>query len=158
MGDVNQTPAGFESATPHLIVRNANEAIEFYVRAFGAEELGRLLSPDEEFIIHATLRLGDSRIMLCDEMPGTQRWVSPQALNGTSVALHLQCADADAAFERAVKAGAKVSMPLDDMFWGARYGRLVDPFGHEWSISTPQQDLSPEELARATAAAFDKTP
>jgi len=158
MSDVKPIPEGSHTVTAHMVVRNANEAIEFYVRAFGAEELGRMSTPDGKFVIHATLRIGDSLVMLCDEMPQMERWVSPQALNGTSVALHIWSADVDGAFEKAVKAGARVSMPVADMFWGDRYGRLVDPFGHEWSVATHKQDLTPEEMAQAAEAAFSQMP
>lgn len=154
MGDVQPIPEGCHAVTAHLVVRNAKEAIEFYIRAFGAKELGRMPTPDGKYILHATLQIGDSQLMLCDEMPAMQRWLSPQSLNGTSVALHLWSEDVDAAFGRAVKAGARVSLPVADMFWGDRYGRVVDPFGHEWSIATHTQDLSPEEMAQAAQDAF----
>ena len=154
MNTTRPIPEGYHSITPHLVVRNAAEAIEFYKRAFSAEELHRMPTPDGKFLMHAELKIGNSIVMLCDELPGMERWVSPQSLEGTSVALHIWCEDVDAAFGRAVKAGAKVSMPLTDMFWGDRYGKLTDPFGHEWSMATHIQDLTPEEIAQAAEQYF----
>ena len=109
---VQPIPEGCHSVIPHLVVRNANEAIDFYVRAFGAKELGRWPSPDGKHVLHASIQIGDSMVMLCDELPQMKRWLAPQSLGGTSVALQLWSEDADAAFRRAVKAGAKVSLPL----------------------------------------------
>ncbi len=148
-------PDGFHTVTPHLVCREASRAIEFYKRALGAEELGRLPGPDGKSIMHATLKIGDSVIMLCEEFPqmGAQ---SPLALGGTPITLHLYVQDADAAFERAVSAGATVTMPLTDMFWGDRYGVVKDPFGHQWSIATHQRDLSDAEIAKAAATACSK--
>lgn len=154
MATVKPVPPGFHTLTPHLVLRNAGEAIEFYKKAFDAEELERMKMPGDNLIMHASLRIGDSMLMLCDEMPMTQHWRAPQSLNGTSVTMHIFVDDADAAFERAVKAGAKVTMPLDDMFWGDRYGKLIDPFGHEWSIATHVKDVTPEEMAEAAKKAF----
>jgi uncharacterized glyoxalase superfamily protein PhnB len=151
---VQPIPEGCHSVIPHLVVRNANEAIDFYVRAFGAKELGRWPSPDGKHVLHASIQIGDSMVMLCDELPQMKRWLAPQSLGGTSVALQLWSEDADAAFRRAVKAGAKVSLPLADMYWGARYGRVVDPFGHEWAIATRIRDVSLDEMATAAETAF----
>ena len=146
-------PEGYHTVTPHLTVRGAARAIDFYARAFGAEELTRMPAPDGERIMHAELRIGDSRVFLNDEFPD-MGGRSPEALGGTPASLHLYVEDVERAFARAVAAGAKVHMPLQDMFWGDRYGRLVDPFGHEWSMATRREDLSPDEIGARAATAF----
>ncbi len=146
-------PEGYHTITPYLVTRDASTAIEFYKRAFGAKERSRSLGPDGKSIINAQLQIGDSVLMLMDEAP---EWGSnsPLSLKGSPVVIHLYVEDVDAAFDRATKAGAKVMMPLADMFWGDRYGMVTDPFGHVWSIATHKEDLSPEELAKRQAAAF----
>ena len=108
--------------------------------------------------MHAELRIGDSIVMLCDEFPGMERWVAPDSLKGTTAALHLYVEDADAAFARALGADATVSMPLMDAFWGDRYGKLTDPFGHEWSIATHKHDYTPEEVQKNAEAFFAQLP
>jgi uncharacterized glyoxalase superfamily protein PhnB len=140
-------PDGMRSVTPHLICAGASDAIAFYVKAFNAVEEGRMPGPDGR-IMHAQIRIGDSAIMLVDEMP---EWgaLGPKALNGSPVTVHLYVANADATFAQAVAAGAKVTMPLDDMFWGDRYGKIEDPFGHHWSIATHQRDVSVAEMQQA---------
>lgn len=150
---IKRIPEGYHTITPHLVVRDVNKAIEFYQRAFAAEELTRATGPDGRSIMHAELKIGDSRLMLCDEYPdwGVR---SPLALGGSAVALHVYVQDADAAFERATSAGAEVTMPLGNQFWGDRYGKLKDPFGHEWSIASHVEDVSPAELKKRAAAAF----
>jgi uncharacterized glyoxalase superfamily protein PhnB len=144
---VKPVPEGMHTVTPHLICGGAAEALEFYKNAFGAVELSRMPGPNGK-VMHASMRIGDSVIMLNDEMPewGT---VGPKSLKGSAVTIHLYVDNVDAAFERAVKAGAKVTMPLADMFWGDRYGKLEDPFGHQWSIATHVRDVSPEEMQKA---------
>lgn len=145
-------PEGMHTATPHLIIRGASKAIEFYKKAFGAEELSRM--PGEgDAVMHAEIKIGDSVIFLADEAP---QWgcVGPQTLNGSSVTVHLYVPDADAAYARAVSAGAAATMPLQDMFWGDRYGKLTDPFGHVWSIATHKEDVPPEECMQRMAAQF----
>ncbi len=144
---VNPIPEGMRTVTPHLICAGAAEAIEFYRKAFGAVELSRMPGSDGK-LMHASIRIGDSVIMLNEENPD---WSSfgPKHLKGSPVTIHLYVENADAAFEQAVRAGAKVSMPLDDMFWGDRYGKLEDPFGHQWSIGTHVRDVSPEEMKKA---------
>ena len=140
-------PQGMHSVTPHLVCAGAAQAIEFYKKAFGATEEGRMPGPDGK-LMHAMIRIGDSRIMLADEMP---EWGSlgPKALKGSPVTIHLYVDDADAFAKRAAAAGAKITMPVDDMFWGDRYGKLEDPFGHQWSVGTHVRDVSPEEMQRA---------
>jgi len=152
-------PPGKHTITPHIVVRGAKQAIDFYRRAFGAEEVGRLPGPDGELLMHAELKIGDSHLMLCDEMPWADATCrAPESLGGTSVTLHVYCEDADAVYERAIKAGAKVSMPIMDAFWGDRYGRVTDPFGHEWSIATRQKDLTFEEMEKAAGEMFAHMP
>jgi PhnB protein len=140
-------PAGYHTITPTLIVRDAASAIDFYKRAFEAEELGRMAGPDGS-VMHAEIRIGDSRIMLGEE---NEQWGtrSPLSTNGNPGSLHIYVENADASFDRALKAGAKVKMPLDDAFWGDRYGKVTDPFGHEWSIATRVKDLTPAEMEKA---------
>jgi PhnB protein len=140
-------PQGMHSVTPHLVCAGAAQAIEFYKKAFGATEEARLPGPDGK-LMHAMIRIGDSAIMLADEMP---EWGSlgPKALKGSPVTIHLYVDDADAFAKRAAAAGAKITMPVADQFWGDRYGKLEDPFGHHWSVGTHVRDVSPEEMQRA---------
>jgi PhnB protein len=140
-------PQGMQSVTPHLICAGAADAIEFYKKAFGAVEEARLPGPDGK-LMHAMIRIGDSAVMLVDEMP---EWgaLGPKSLKGSPVTIHLYVENADATVERAVKAGAKVTMPLADQFWGDRYGKLEDPFGHHWSVATHVRDVSTEEMQQA---------
>jgi uncharacterized glyoxalase superfamily protein PhnB len=148
---VKAVPDGMHTITPHLVCRDAAEAIAFYQKAFGAVELARLPGPQGK-LLHAMLRIGDSPFMLVDEFPD---WgaLGPQSLKGSPVTIHLYVEDADAAVERAVAAGARLTMPVADMFWGDRYGTVEDPFGHRWSIATHIRDLSPEEIQAAAKAA-----
>jgi PhnB protein len=149
-------PDGQHAITPHLVIKGASEAIEFYKRAFGAEELHRMPMPGPDGQVrlgHAALQIGDSRLFLADEFPE----YGSNGPNGSSpVSIHLYVTDANAVFARAVEAGATVTMPLADMFWGDRYGKLVDPFGHHWSIATHLEDLTPEQMAERMAGACAK--
>ena len=140
-------PQGMHSVTPHLVCAGAAKAIEFYKQAFGAEEGARLPGPDGR-LMHATVKIGDSQVMLVDEMP---EWgaLGPKSLKGSPVTIHLYVDDVDAVVARAVKAGAKVTMPVADQFWGDRYGKLEDPFGHHWSVATHVRDVSMEEAQKA---------
>jgi PhnB protein len=151
MPKVKPVPDSMHSVTPHLICAGAADAIEFYKKAFHAEELSRLPGPRGK-LMHASVRIGDSTVMLTDEFP---EWGSfgPKSLKGSPVTIHLYVEDVDATVKRAVAAGAKITMAVDDMFWGDRYGRLEDPFGHYWSIATHVRDLSPEEIRAAMNAA-----
>jgi PhnB protein len=146
-GKAKPIPDGFHTITPHMIIRGAAKAIEFYKKAFGAEEIMRMPGPDGQSIMHAEIRIGDSVIMLNDEFPDWGK-VSPQALNGSPVTIHLYVNDADAVFNKAVQAGATAIMPVADMFWGDRYGCLQDPFGHHWSVATHIADYTPEECMK----------
>ncbi len=147
-------PDGFHSLTPHIVVADGAAAIEFYKKAFAAQELARLLAPDGKTVMHAQLKIGDSLLMLGGEMP--PHALSPKSRGGTSVYLHLYLADADAAFNRAVQAGCTIRMPVSDTFWGDRYGVVEDPFGHQWAIATHQHDYTPEQIA-ANARVFLET-
>ena len=144
MTAVKPIPEGMHSLTPHLICAGAAEAIAFYKAAFNAVEVTRLPGEGGK-LMHAMIRIGDSALMLVDENPA---WgmLGPKALKGSPVTVHLYVKDVDATFAQAVAAGAKVTMPLDDMFWGDRYGTLEDPFGHRWSMATHKRDLSPKEI------------
>lgn len=135
------------SITPHLVCAGAAQAIDFYVRAFGAVEEMRLPGADGK-LMHAAVRIGDAMLMLVDENP---QWgaLGPLALKGSPVTLHLQVEDVDAVVAQAVAAGATVTMPVADMFWGDRYGQLKDPFGHHWSVATRQRELSPQQIREA---------
>jgi PhnB protein len=150
---VKPIPEGFHSVTPHLAIDGAAAAIDFYKKAFGAVELGRMPAQDGKRLMHAMIRIGDSVIMLADAFPeyGGQ---GPKALGGTPVTVHLYVPDSDKVFAQAVAAGAKVAMPIADMFWGDRYGQVTDPFGHRWSIATKKKDMTPEEMAAAGKAAM----
>ena len=144
-------PDGYHAVTPYLVVDDAARAIDFYKRAFGATEVFRMDGPNGK-IGHAELKINDSMIMVADEMPqmGTR---SPKSLGGSTVGIFLYVMDVDVVFRQAEQAGAKVEMPVSDMFWGDRYGKLTDPFGHSWSLATHIEDVGPQEMkARAEAA------
>jgi uncharacterized glyoxalase superfamily protein PhnB len=154
-GKVKAVPDGFYTVTPHLIIRDAGKAIDFYKKAFGAEEVFRMPGPDGKSVMHAELKIGNSHVMMCDENP---KWgcMSPLSLNGSPVKIHLYVENVDASYDRAVKAGATPAMPVSDMFWGDRYGCVKDPFGHEWSMATHVEDVSPEECAKRSKAWFSQ--
>jgi len=147
MAQVKPIPEGMHTVTRHLVCAGAADAIEFYKKAFDATEVGRLAGPQGK-LMHAMIRIAGSAVMLVDEFP---EWNSlgPKALKGSPVTIHLYVEDVDAWVKRAVAAGAKITMPLEDMFWGDRYCRLEDPFGHHWSVATHLRDVSPEEMQRA---------
>jgi uncharacterized glyoxalase superfamily protein PhnB len=142
----NPIPEGLHSITPHITVKGAAHAIDFYKKAFGAVERSRMAGPNG-LIMHASLKIGDSSFFLNDEIPGmTEGGASPNTVGGTSVALNLYVPDCDKVFNQAVAAGAKVTMPIADQFWGDRYGQVKDPYGHLWSIATHKEDLTPAEM------------
>jgi uncharacterized glyoxalase superfamily protein PhnB len=149
---VDAIPAGMHSVTPHLVCDGAGAAIDFYVKAFGATDQGRMPGPDGR-LMHAQIRIGDSYVMLVDENRQFGM-LGPKALNGSPVTIHLYVDDVDRSFERAVGAGAKSVMAPADMFWGDRYGVLEDPFGHRWSVATHQREVSADEMQQAIKA-FD---
>jgi uncharacterized glyoxalase superfamily protein PhnB len=153
MSQPNNQPISTEmpSLTPHLVCAGAIDAIDFYKKAFNAVETLKLVAPNGG-LIHGSLRIGDSMLMLAEECP---EWNSfgPKSLKGSSVTIHLMVPDVDAAVAQAVAAGATITMPVADMFWGDRYGQLVDPFGHRWSVATHIRDLSPEEMQEAATKA-----
>lgn len=153
MAKAKAVPEGFNSVSAHLVVRGAAQAIEFYKKAFGAEEISRMPTPDGKSLMHAEVKIGNSTVMLVDENPA---WGmrSPQSIGGSPVTLHIYAEDADAIYDRAVQAGATPTMPLMDAFWGDRYGTLTDPFGHEWGIATHIEDVSPEEIGKRAQAWF----
>lgn len=148
---VNPIPTGYHTITPTLTVKGADKAIDFYKKAFGAEEKDRCLGPDGKTIMHAELKIGDSILMLNDEFP-EMGCRAPESLGGTAVSLYLYVQDVDASFEQAVKAGATVTMPVTDMFWGDRFGQLTCPFGHKWALATHTKDVTPEEMKKAQEA------
>jgi uncharacterized glyoxalase superfamily protein PhnB len=147
---VQAVPEGVHTVTPYLQVKGGARAIEFYAKAFGAQEVMRMPGPGGS-VAHAEIRIGDSCVYLSDVFPPCK---SPLELKGTPVFLHLYVEDCDAWFARATAAGCKVLMPLVDMFWGDRFGQVADPFGHVWSISTHKEDLTPEEMGRRGAEAM----
>jgi len=139
--------------TPHLVIRGAAEAMDFYKKAFAAKEVMRMPGPDGKTLMHGEMQIGDSIFFLAEEFPGTA-CASPQKLAGTTVSIHLYVDNADRWFERAVAAGAKPSMPLMNMFWGDRFGKVLDPYGHEWSIATHIEDVPPEEMGKRAEQAM----
>ena len=145
-------PDDYHRLTPHLCVKDARRAIEFYKKAFGATESMRLEQPDGR-IGHAELRLGEARIMLADEFP-EMNVRSPQSLGGSPVILYLYVEDVDEFAGRAVAAGAKLMQPVEDKFYGDRSGSLMDPFGHVWTVATHKEDVSVEEMRKRAAALF----
>ena len=151
---VKAVPEGFHTLTPHLTVRDAARAIDFYQKAFGAEVLGFHHGPEGK-IMHATLRIGDSMLMLNDEFP---EWglLGPSSAGGIGVIIHVYLENVDAAFQRVVSAGATIKMPLSDAFWGDRYGAVVDPFGHTWSLASKVKDVSKDELEKVAQAMFGR--
>ena len=149
---VNPVPEGYRTITPYLTVKGAAEAIEWYKKAFGAQEIARMPMPDGR-LMHAEIKIGDSFIMLGDEFPEMGGNKSPQTLGGTTSGLHIYVSDCDALFKRAVEAGATPKMPPMDMFWGDRFGKLGDPFGHDWSVGTHIEDVSDAEMQRRTREA-----
>ncbi len=156
MGEpTNAVPEVTQSVVAHLMIRGAAKALDFYVEALGATEMCRVPTPDGR-LMHASMMIGDSWVYLCDEFPehsGVS--TSPQTLGGTPVVLHLNVPDVDASFAKAVAAGATAAMPPADMFWGARYGQVVDPFGHRWSMATPLKGPAPslEEVQNCASQA-----
>lgn len=147
MSKVDAIPKGYHTITPGLTVKDAKAAIEFYKNAFGATEAEICSAPDGK-IMHAEIKIGDSIIMLNDEFP-EMGCLSPESLKGTTTSMYVYVENADKIYDQAVKAGAKSTMPVSEMFWGDRMGAVVDPFGHKWSVATHVKDLSKEEMKKA---------
>ena len=151
---VKPVPEGYTTVTPYLTIRGAAKAIDFYKQAFGAKELFRMPGPDGK-IVHAEILVGDSHIMIADESGSTET-KAPQTLNGSTAGIFLYLPDVDASFKQAVKAGAKENMPLQNMFWGDRFGKLTDPFGHKWMLASRVEEVSPEEMEERMTASASK--
>ena len=150
MANVKAIPEGYHTITPSLICRDARKAMDFYKKAFGAEEIMSMPGPGGA-IMHAEMRVGNSRFMMADEMPA---WncKSPASYGGTPVTFYVYVENVDAAWKRATDAGAKVTMPLSDMFWGDRCGKVEDPFGHQWNLAQHMKDLTPQQIAEGQKA------
>ena len=151
---VQAIPQGYHTVTPSICVRGAAQAIEFYQKAFGAQEVMRFPGPDG-LLMHAEIRVGDSPIMLADEMPD-MGGRSPESFGGTPVSFFVYGENVDAAWQRAVDAGATPVVPLTDQFWGDRAGCLKDPFGHQWWLAQRVRDMTPDELRKAAEALFSQ--
>jgi uncharacterized glyoxalase superfamily protein PhnB len=151
MPSVNPVPAAY-GAIPYLTIRNASEAIGFYKRIFGAEEVIRLDDPSGQ-VVHAQLQVGPASFMLTEERPQMGA-LSPLTVGGSSTTVTLYVTDCDKVVEKALAAGAKATMPLMDQFWGDRAGGIIDPFGHSWLVATHKQDLNPQQLREAFQAAM----
>jgi len=149
---VKPIPEGYHSITPYLVLKGAASAIEYYKKAFGAEETVRMNGPDGR-IGHAELKIGDSHVMLSDPFPQSST-TPPTELGGTSGSIFMYVEDVDAVVQKAVDAGATVTMEVEDQFWGDRFGSITDPFGHIWSIATHIEDLTPEEIEERGKAAM----
>jgi PhnB protein len=153
MSQVKAIPEGMHTVTPHIVCKGAAEAMAFYQKAFGAELGEKAMTPDGKRLLHGQIRIGDSHVMLADEFP-EHGALSPASLGGTPVTIHLYVEDADAFVNRAAEAGAKVIQPVQDAFWGDRYGQVEDPYGHRWSVATHTRDVSPQEMAEAACKMF----
>ena len=152
MSKVKPIPDGYHSVNPYLVVDDAAAAIEFYTRALGAQELFRMPGPGGK-VMHAEIQIGSSRVLLSDAMP-EMGGRSPRSFGGTPVSLLVYTEDVDALHKRAVGAGAKAVMPVTNMFWGDRFSRVVDPFGHDWQLATHVEDVAPDEMGKRAAAAM----
>jgi PhnB protein len=151
---VNYIPEGYRTVTPYLSVKGADQAIEWYKKALGAEEVVRMPGPDGK-LMHGEIKIGDSMVMLSEEFP-EQGHKSPQSLGGSGVSIHLYVRDCDASYKRAVDAGAKGNMPPMDMFWGDRFGKFTDPYGHQWSVATHIEEVEPAEMEKRMQAEMKK--
>ena len=157
MARVNPIPKGYHTVTPGLSVRDAARAIDFYKKAFGAKEKMRMTGPDGKSVMHSELQIGNSKLMIGEEMPQMGN-PSPQTLNGTTINLYIYVKNVDKVFEQAVKAGATVTMPVNDAFWGDRFGSLKDPFGHSWGLASRKHNLSEKQMRKAAEEFFAKQP
>ena len=152
---VSFKPAGYYSVTPHIVVSDARAAAEFYKKAFGAETRPFATSPDGK-VMHTEVKIGDSTVMLNDEFPDWNVLSPTSTKADTSVTLHLYVQDADKTYAAAVEAGATPTMPLENQFWGDRYGKVKDPFGHTWAIATHIKDMSHDDMMAAQEEAMAK--
>jgi len=157
MAQVKPIPEGFHTLTPHIVCDGAAKAIDWYKKAFGAVELSRSPIPGSDKLMHSLVRIGDSMMMVVDEFPKMNA-VGPTTLKNSPVTLHMYVENTDKVVAQAAAAGAKVTMPPMDMFWGDRYAKLEDPFGHHWSIATKMSYPTHEEMEAAAKAAFAKMP
>ena len=148
-------PDGYHSVTPSFTFKDSQKAIDFYKKAFGAKVLDVMKYPDGRRTMHATVQIGNSIVMMGDEMPGSENCAKSAETTGSSpISLYVYVTDADAAFKQAVAAGAKAAMPVADMFWGDRAGSIKDPFGYSWMIATHKQDLTPAQISKGAEAFF----
>ena len=150
----NPIPQGYHTITPSLTCRDAAKAIDFYKKAFGAQELMRMPSPDGSKVSHAEIKIGDSVVFVSDEFPGMSAAPAPTTTPSYSLFLYIE--DVDTVFNRAIAAGARADMPMQDMFWGDRYGKVTDPFGHQWGLAMHIEDVAPEEIGRRAQEFFAK--
>jgi PhnB protein len=141
-------PEGYRSLSPAITCKNAASAIDYYIKVFGGSEVMRMPGPNNQ-IMHAEVQIGDSRLLLSDEFPGMSQAPNPQAPAGTGGhSIFVYTEDVDSVVQRAVDAGSRLDMPVQDMFWGDRYGKFTDPYGHSWAVATHVEDVSPEEMTR----------
>lgn len=155
MTEIKKIPEGFQNITPMLVVKDGLKAIEYYKKVFGAIDKGTMMMPDNKSVAHATLEIGNSKIMLSDEFP-EMKSLSPESVGGTPVSLYLYVENVDKTFNLAISEGATSLDPVVDQFWGDRHGAIKDPFGHIWSIATHVKDLTREEMKKAAEEAFSK--
>ncbi len=160
MTTASPIPPGFHTVTPHMIIKNAGAAMDFYVKAFGAVEISRFPMPGMDLLAHGLLQIGDSFVMVADEMPPEfcADALSPTTAKGTTFALHIYTEDVDGMYQRAIDAGCETVFEPMDAFWGDRYGQVRDPYGHHWGMATHVKDMTPEEMAEAAAAEFSGAP
>ena len=161
MASVSPIPPGFRTVTPHMIIKNAGEAMAFYVRAFGAVEISRFEVPGMGLLAHGLLQIGDSFVMVADEFPpdfGCADALSPTTAGGSTVSLHVYTDDVDGMYRRAIEAGCESVFEPMDAFWGDRYGQVRDPYGHHWAMATHIKDMNGQEIAAAAAAVFSSAP
>lgn len=152
---VRPIPEGYHTITPQLTCRDAARAMDFYRNVFGAKDIMRSAGPDGK-IMHAELQIGDSRIMVNDEFPGVAVAPNPSAPHSSSLFIYTE--DVDSLFQRAVREGSRIDMELDNMFWGDRYGKFTDPFGHQWGVATHVEDVAPQEMQRRMEEAMKQMP
>lgn len=154
--EVKPIPPGYGTITPSLTLKNTQKALDFYKKAFGAQVIDNMKTPDGKGTMHATMRIGDNIIMMGDEMPGEHCSKSAETMGGSPVSLFVYLPNVDASFQQAVKAGASITMPVADMFWGDRCGGLKDPFGYTWMLATHVRDLTQSEIEQGAQEFFSQ--